>query len=292
MRSHKGKQSRSRRDKLALGEPEVRQLLLLMDADKNGKISKEEWMKFMEAEFDRLDKDRKGELTHVVNEATYLLPDQATNDCGLSIAGMNGKGTEIYDYEFCGTHEGQDSFYHERTVDPQTWALGAPQQIFAWSVDSIGNPDSVQLIKGLLFAFAYPVAYQPYNELQVYPITTNKKAKPRIDCTSTMLAACGSDTGVAHPSAKYVFYTNAQNNTTEVDAVDLSSKQIVSTGTMFSTLTPNILEFSPDGWVVCSWERPASTISIFGFNASTAAITTGGSVTEASTISILPAERR
>jgi hypothetical protein len=49
-------------DKLALGEPEVTQLLLLMDTDKNGKISKEEWMKFMEAEFDRLDKDKRGQL--------------------------------------------------------------------------------------------------------------------------------------------------------------------------------------------------------------------------------------
>ena len=49
-------------DKLALGEPEVTQLLLLMDTDKNGKISKEEWMKFVEAEFDRLDKDKKGQL--------------------------------------------------------------------------------------------------------------------------------------------------------------------------------------------------------------------------------------
>ena len=49
-------------DKLALGEPEVKQLLLLMDTDKNGKISKAEWMKFMEAEFDRLDKDKTGEL--------------------------------------------------------------------------------------------------------------------------------------------------------------------------------------------------------------------------------------
>src|SRR5271169_4661233 len=49
-------------DKLALGEAEVKQLLLLMDTDKSGKISKQEWMKFMEAEFDRLDKDKKGEL--------------------------------------------------------------------------------------------------------------------------------------------------------------------------------------------------------------------------------------
>jgi hypothetical protein len=49
-------------DRLALGEPEVKQLLLLMDTDKNGKISKQEWMKFMEAEFDRLDKDKSGDL--------------------------------------------------------------------------------------------------------------------------------------------------------------------------------------------------------------------------------------
>jgi hypothetical protein len=53
-------------DKLALAEGEVRQLLLLMDTNKNGKISKQEWMKFMEAEFERLDKDKRGVLD--VNE--------------------------------------------------------------------------------------------------------------------------------------------------------------------------------------------------------------------------------
>jgi EF hand len=41
---------------------EVKQLLLLIDTDQSGKISKQEWMKFMEAEFDRLDKDKKGQL--------------------------------------------------------------------------------------------------------------------------------------------------------------------------------------------------------------------------------------
>jgi hypothetical protein len=49
-------------DKLARGENEVKQLLLLMDTDQSGKISKQESMKFMEAEFDRLDKDKKGQL--------------------------------------------------------------------------------------------------------------------------------------------------------------------------------------------------------------------------------------
>ncbi|MGA8501956.1 MAG: hypothetical protein WB683_10430 [Candidatus Sulfotelmatobacter sp.] len=49
-------------DKLALGEEQAKQLLLLIDTDKKGKISKQEWMKFMEAEFDRLDKDKSGQL--------------------------------------------------------------------------------------------------------------------------------------------------------------------------------------------------------------------------------------
>jgi biopolymer transport protein ExbD len=49
-------------DKLALAENEVKQLLLLVNADENGKISKQEWMKFMEAEFERLDKGKTGQL--------------------------------------------------------------------------------------------------------------------------------------------------------------------------------------------------------------------------------------
>ena len=46
----------------SLSQQNVTELLLLMDTDKNGKISKQEWMKFMEAEFDKLDKDKAGEL--------------------------------------------------------------------------------------------------------------------------------------------------------------------------------------------------------------------------------------
>jgi hypothetical protein len=49
-------------DKLAIAKGEARQLLLIIDTDKKGKISKQEWMKFMEGEFDRLDKTKSGEL--------------------------------------------------------------------------------------------------------------------------------------------------------------------------------------------------------------------------------------
>lgn len=47
---------------MVLGEEDVKQLILLLDQDKNGKISKAEFIRFMEAEFDRLDKDKNGEL--------------------------------------------------------------------------------------------------------------------------------------------------------------------------------------------------------------------------------------
>lgn len=49
-------------DRLAIGEQNVKQLLLLMDSDKNGMVSKAEYMRFMEAEFQRLDRAKSGEL--------------------------------------------------------------------------------------------------------------------------------------------------------------------------------------------------------------------------------------
>lgn len=47
-------------DNVTLGENQVKQLMLLMDTNKDGKITKQEWMKFMGAEFDRLDKQKSG----------------------------------------------------------------------------------------------------------------------------------------------------------------------------------------------------------------------------------------
>jgi Ca2+-binding EF-hand superfamily protein len=49
-------------DVVALAQPKVIEVLLLMDPDRNGKISKKDFMNLTEAVFDRLDKDKKGEL--------------------------------------------------------------------------------------------------------------------------------------------------------------------------------------------------------------------------------------
>jgi hypothetical protein len=56
-------------DTLALGEEDVKNLILLIDTQKTGKITKQEWMTFMSAEFDRLDTNKTGvidkeELAH------------------------------------------------------------------------------------------------------------------------------------------------------------------------------------------------------------------------------------
>jgi Ca2+-binding EF-hand superfamily protein len=49
-------------NKLAIAENEVKQLLPLMDTDKRGMVTRQEFMRFMEAEFERLDKNKQGEL--------------------------------------------------------------------------------------------------------------------------------------------------------------------------------------------------------------------------------------
>ena len=62
---------------LALSEDEVKQLILMMDTDKNGKISKQEFLAFMSAEFDRLDKDKSGELDVKELAQSQLRPSRA-----------------------------------------------------------------------------------------------------------------------------------------------------------------------------------------------------------------------
>jgi hypothetical protein len=68
-------------DRLALGEENIKQLLLLMDADKNGMVSKQAYMTFMEAEFQHLDKSHEGQLS----------AKQLTQSSNLSAARFVGK---------------------------------------------------------------------------------------------------------------------------------------------------------------------------------------------------------
>jgi hypothetical protein len=68
-------------DKQTLRADQVKQLMLLMDTDKDGKISKEEWLAVMAAEFDRLDKDKNAKLD-VKEIAPYALRARHFADMG------------------------------------------------------------------------------------------------------------------------------------------------------------------------------------------------------------------
>ncbi len=69
-------------DRLTIGIENVKQLLLVMDT-KNGKISKQEWMRFMEAEFDRLDTEKKGELDQSeIRQSTVYVKQARSSDLG------------------------------------------------------------------------------------------------------------------------------------------------------------------------------------------------------------------
>jgi hypothetical protein len=51
-----------RPDPLVMATEDIKEILLIMNPDKNGKITREQWVKFMVTEFDRLDSDRSGTL--------------------------------------------------------------------------------------------------------------------------------------------------------------------------------------------------------------------------------------
>jgi 5S rRNA maturation endonuclease (ribonuclease M5) len=53
-------------------EQNAKQIMLLMDADKDGKISKHEWLDFMSTEFDRLDTDHNGNINQKELMATQI----------------------------------------------------------------------------------------------------------------------------------------------------------------------------------------------------------------------------
>jgi len=63
------------------------QLLPLMDADKNGKVSKEEFMRFMQAKFDFADKNKGGELDPEELERLQHASSHPANGPGRSIIG-------------------------------------------------------------------------------------------------------------------------------------------------------------------------------------------------------------
>jgi hypothetical protein len=70
-------------DKVALARENAKEILLLMDTDKDGKIPKGEWRRFMEAKFDRLDAEKKGRIDpEELLQSTVSVKHPRTADLG------------------------------------------------------------------------------------------------------------------------------------------------------------------------------------------------------------------
>jgi hypothetical protein len=229
-----------------------------------------------------------GKISQPLVEAKYVLPNFDADSCGLFLNGFNSAGTTMYDGVFCATHEGPQSTYYERTLNPQTGALGPDTQVFAWSLPN-GGSESVSFVKNLVFNFAVADDWQQgIGSVNVYPLVPNTNT-PLLQCTATMLEACGyGGAMIVHPSGEYVFMDIGVE---QVEKVDLNSKTITDT----SYYIPYPLgAFSPDGSLVYAVNLSSSGfyIEIYGFNVSTGAVTPGQYIYVPQQIdNWLPAER-
>lgn len=218
-----------------------------------------------------------GKLSQALTEAKYELYSGTNGSeiCWLSLLGMNSAGNKLYDQIICGYHGGTSATFYERTVDVNTGTLGPDQQVYYWN-NSSGGYESVRFVKNLVFDFVNPNDYQQnINFLNVYPLQPNV-TQPIIQCTGSMLFDCASEGGmITHPSAQYVFMFNGPQPGTDIEQVNLTSKQIVFTG---STIPYEVQQFSPDGTIVYAANDvgTALNIEIYGFNVANAQVTQGG----------------
>ena len=207
----------------------------------------------------------------------YLFSNPSGNDCAPTILGFNADGTKLYDEIACfGPYNSSSVTYNERTVDLQTGLLGPDKQVFNWTNGDAGGYESVQFVKNLVFNFVTPNDFQQgINSVNVYPLRPHTST-PIIQCTATLLEACGYSSGVAHPSGEYVFMQVSSDNT-QIDRVGLTQKKIVDTG---NYIPFQFGKFSPDGTIVYGY-NPSNTsayLEIYGFDVATSDVTPGGAI--------------
>jgi hypothetical protein len=217
-----------------------------------------------------------GALSNPEVEAKYVLDDGAegTTDCYLQLLGFNPTATALYDVVSCIGHDGESGTYNEHSLNPQTGALGPDVEIYSWS-----NQDgyqNVQFVGNLMFVFASPNDFQQgFNTVDVYPLQPNT-SQPLVQCTESMLEACGYTGGVVHPSGKYIFMAITADST-QIDRVELSQQNIVDTG---NYIPYPFSQFSPDGTLAYAFSNISGyeQIEIYGFDAVTGSVTPGEGV--------------
>ncbi len=217
-----------------------------------------------------------GKISQPQVEAQYeLANDPSAQDCGLLLDGFNANGNKLYDQVSCSYPGGDKSLYNQRTINPQTGALGPDVEIYSWNNSSQGG-ESVQFVNNRMFDFVVPNSYQlGVNVVNIYQVQPNVTT-PLVQCTASMLEACGyfNTPTLVHPSGKYLFL-GISPGTTQIEKVELGAKKIVDTS---NYIPYGVEQFSPDGTIAYGnyYVGPGFFIEIYGFDVSTATVTPGG----------------
>ena len=220
-----------------------------------------------------------GAISQPLTQAKYTLHTQDAFTCTLILTGFNSTASQLYDQVYCDTHEGPFANYYERTVNSTTGALGPDVQIYAWGSDGQSG-EAIQIVGNRMFDFVYPDYPNP-DSVNIYPAVPNT-SKPEVQCTASMLAACGALNGVvAHPSGKYIFIGNSNDSATDIEKVDYSEKKIVDTGNQVPfSLGQSGPAFSPDGTLVfgANYNGSGYYLQANAFNVSTSQVTNGAQI--------------
>ena len=219
-----------------------------------------------------------GAISQPLTQAKYTLHTQDAYNCTLTLTGFNSTASQLYDQVYCGTHEGPYANYYERTVNSTTGALGPDVQIYVWGSDG-QSEEEVQFVGDRMFDFVYPD--NPPEIVNIYPAVPNT-SKPEVQCTASMLAACGAPNGlVAHPSGQYLLIGNSNGSASEIEKIEYSQKKIVDTGNQ-APYIPDISgrvgpPFSPDGTLIFTTTNNSTgyDLQVSAFNVSTSQVRNG-----------------
>jgi hypothetical protein len=226
--------------------------------------------------------DAQGKLSNRQTAANYKLPNGGDEFCSVFLLGFNSAGSALYDEVSCSDPGGETATYNERTVDPESGALGPDVEVYSWS-NFYGGYESVQFVGNQVFDFETPNSYQTgANSVNIFPLVPNTTT-PKIACTASMLESCGYASGFAHPSGKYILMDD-NGDFCEIDRVELKAQKIADTGNYIPysfTTTPWDSHFGANGSLIYAAGSGSGSnyaIEIYGFNEASSEVTPGESI--------------
>jgi hypothetical protein len=202
---------------------------------------------------------------------------QPSSYCAAAIAGFYPNGSELQYYWACYYPDLSSQIaIFEQGVNPKTGALGAPVAFYAYSNEGTGILTNEVRLAPQTINDLYTVDYQ--TSVKIFPFTASPK-KPLIDCTASMLAACG-EAGAFWQDVSGLYLFLQLSSDFEIVKVDLDHKRIVDTGNTLNVLETPYL--SPDDsilyGVLYTDEPETGSVQIYGFNPNNGDLTTGGQI--------------